>query len=75
MRTVPVRHAGHDDALDVSDQVFPFVGRLGRRCGHQLLQVAWLNTRQHTSRLDRVQVVGGQVDHLLAANAEFFRVH
>lgn len=50
-RTVPMRDARHNDALNVCHNVGPFLGLVGRLVGNQRPQVARLNGRQNTSVL------------------------
>jgi hypothetical protein len=67
--------AGHDDPVQIVDDVREWL-RVGGRVRRQLLpDVAGLGARHHRSRTNRCAVVGNPVDDLVAGYPKFFWCH
>lgn len=65
VRTLPVRYARHDDALDVVEDGGPLLALGGRCFGQQIAHVSGLNIRKDAAISDGLQIVGNVVNHLL----------
>ncbi|MNE62835.1 hypothetical protein D3C80_1581440 [compost metagenome] len=75
IRMLPVGQAGHDQLVDVLEDLLERL-TLSRRRGWQCrLEVTGLNLGHDRQFADTLAVVGDQVDQLVAMFAKFFRAH
>ena len=74
-RVVPVRHARHQDAVEVGDDGFEILGRVGRRVGQRVPDVARRHSREHGKPLGVLHEAGDPLDHGVAVLAELVGGH
>ena len=72
---VPVRHARHQDAVEVGDDGFEILGRFGRRLGQRVPDIARRHSREHGKPLGVLHEAGDPLDHGVAVLAELVGRH
>ena len=70
-----MRQGGHDQAINVREDLLHWFARLRRRVGKLCFKIARLDLRKHRQLFDAVEIVGNPVDQFVTVPAKFFRAH
>ena len=72
---VPMRHAGHDEAIHIGENLRHVLALGRRRIRQRVSQEPWLDRRSHAGIVDILQEVGDPVDHLVTVLTKVFSRH
>src|SRR5258708_2529726 len=72
---VPMRKRGHDQTIDVGEDLLHGLALRRRRRGKLRFQIARLNLRKHRQLIDPFKVITNPIDQLMTKAAKVFPAH